>query len=717
MNQGRSWFKGIVLLGLMMLISMLSGCSSDSVRSNNEALRIYEMAVAKGKFAAVAGDATATRFQLNLSEVPEQILYFTNRGATESGYDSIDNVMNKVWPRVYGTVAPNAVMQATTADQGTINLLCILDKPVYNKGTGELGFTVTYLDGRRPAANLALTDVKIIIANNAASAQPGVWSQLMSGDAGTLIPAKDPGIYTFSMQKTIGGVYEFTSAPQRKSSNLTVKRYIESWQTRFGTDPPNATIAYNAKDNPAGGVQVVTLTNPVYNENTGSISFTAKLLFGTAPIGADGLAVKNPSLFIDGNNGGDFPAYADNVFSIQYRNSTDSAITVWLTGDQPPCSKAEAAHCDTSGAPSAYADKWKALAAPGGSFEKSGTKFYIIKTDGTQQKIDPSNSVDLETGEILRIVPPIVSLRLGDSGIPEWYYKRGGKIETAGTNSWVTRKGVSMPAPPNDGLVFEHNVQGHFTNPAGVTLPDEVVWDVSGVNGVHVKATMHFEGPGCGTRADCACDSSPGRTIKIPLEAYNATNSGCPYISSTANGNGFFNTCVNPKLYPYDDIGNIIKPDWARAAKDFTLDNVPVDYQNAAITDLAKYNTDYPDSLNYGTLSGFVLADAAAGVDKAGVPYKDLKSAYHIWWRTNPVALGWLSYLQNNVLGKGEVYGWAYDEVMWHLGDTFDNNGNPLKKDGQVDTNNIYPAITCPSKPLDGTKEGKYLNIDILYVM
>jgi len=37
------------------------------------------MNVAKGSFTAVAGDATATKFQLSLSEVPDQVLYFTDR--------------------------------------------------------------------------------------------------------------------------------------------------------------------------------------------------------------------------------------------------------------------------------------------------------------------------------------------------------------------------------------------------------------------------------------------------------------------------------------------------------------------------------------------------------------------------------------------------------------------------------------------------------------
>ena len=93
-----------------MLTGTLASCSSSSSSySNTESLRIYELYVDKGTFTAVDGDTTATVFQLALSnDVPiqpsDEILYFTNRGAQEGGNDTVDNVMNNIWPRVYGSV-------------------------------------------------------------------------------------------------------------------------------------------------------------------------------------------------------------------------------------------------------------------------------------------------------------------------------------------------------------------------------------------------------------------------------------------------------------------------------------------------------------------------------------------------------------------------------------------------------------------------------------
>jgi hypothetical protein len=323
MNPRRSWFKCMMLLSLAILSGMLASCSDDSSSnsssSNNESLRIYEMIAEYGNFTAVAGDTTANSFQLSLSNVPEEVLYFTDRPAQEAGFDTVDNVMNNIWPRVYGTVAPNALLKVTTANQEYIELFCILDTPVYNQAAGQLGFRLTYLNGnQKPISNLSFTDAKLIILNNAAASQTE-WSELLAGDVGTFEPTATNGIYTLHIQKAIGNVFSYTSAPMRQSTTITVKEYIQGWQSRFGTASPNVSIAYNPSISQVGGVQIVTLSDPVYDENTGSINFTAQLLYGTEPIGASGLIVNGPSLFIDGGK--------SDVFTVI--NSTGKTVYVY----------------------------------------------------------------------------------------------------------------------------------------------------------------------------------------------------------------------------------------------------------------------------------------------------------------------------------------------------------------------------------------------------
>ena len=81
------------------------------------------------------------------------------------------------------------------------------------------------------------------------------------------------------------------------------------------------------------------------------------------------------------------------------------------------------------------------------------------------------------------------------------------------------------------------------------------------------------------------------------------------------------------------------------------------------------------------------------------------KQAYHIWWSTNAIGAAWLRYLQANAAGVCDAYGWAYDEMKWKSGDTFDANGNPSEN------TTIAPLVRCDIAP------DTYVNIDITKVM
>lgn len=140
------------------------------------------------------------------------------------------------------------------------------------------------------------------------------------------------------------------------------------------------------------------------------------------------------ALILAASGNGPFPVTDGNVFSIQYRNSTNVTITVWLVGNQPPCSQAVAAlgHCNTAGwLPADYETHWNTLRT-NGYFSDSGTHFYTITKRGVSTEINISNHIELQPGETLRIVPPI------SGGKPEWYWNAGGAT-TAGTNAWITR--------------------------------------------------------------------------------------------------------------------------------------------------------------------------------------------------------------------------------------------------------------------------------------
>ncbi len=329
MNPKRQWFKCIVLFCLAVLSGMSVSCCNDGSDNGNgintESLRIYEMIAGNGRFTAVEDDPTGDSYLLSLSDVPEYILYFTDRPAHETDFDTVENVIQNVWPRVYGLIAPNALVRAEMPNQETMDIFCVLSDPAYDAAAGRLSFTITCLNGSsKPVSGLSLTGVKLIILNNETMDETE-WSQIMTGDTGTFQPTGTAGTYTFCVGKVIGNVLSYTSAPSRQSLTLTAEDYVRKWKARFGATPPNGTISYDANDNQNGGIQVVTLSDPVYDDRTGGICFTAKVLKGLLPIGESGLTVGSPSLFVDGG--------ASDGLNVTLVNHSGRTAYVKFTGD------------------------------------------------------------------------------------------------------------------------------------------------------------------------------------------------------------------------------------------------------------------------------------------------------------------------------------------------------------------------------------------------
>ncbi len=325
-----------------------------------------------------------------------------------------------------------------------------------------------------------------------------------------------------------------------------------------------------------------------------------------------------------------FPVTAGNVFSIQFRNSTTVPITVWLMGNQPPCSKAQAelGNCNnTDWQPADYETHWNTLRT-NGYFSASGTHFYNISRAGVNTEINISNRIVLQTGETLRVVPPLVDDK------PQWYWNEGGVAKTAGTNAWVTKtknsKGVdiSMTSPGNV-LLYEYNVNYPSNN---------CIWDLSAVDGLNVKVTMSYEGAGCGSTANCGCDKAMPRVSKANIAAYNGSNDGCPYTEDSDTGI----TCPSPKHYPATITGSVVKPSWVVGTNDYTTANVSSEPYKSLYLDPAGS----PSALTM-TLAGVPGEDTPAHRTET----YNLKKAYHVWWSTNPLAQGWLNYLQHNTGG------------------------------------------------------------------
>ena len=189
----------------------------------------------------------------------------------------------------------------------------------------------------------------------------------------------------------------------------------------------------------------------------------------------------------------EFPTDTDNiVFSIHYKNSTNTDILVWLD-DQPFCNKPNNntdAPC-RQGSPVLPSTNWNLNLA----------KFYIVKKVNGKWDIKaitaPQRKQLLHPGEIWRIVPPT-----GTDGKPYWCFDQGVPIcfdkknnpswckddnykkrrVCPGVGAWVTPANKNMPAI-KEVTKFEYNIN------------NGVLWfDVSAVDGINCKTIAEYTG-------------------------------------------------------------------------------------------------------------------------------------------------------------------------------------------------------------------------------
>jgi hypothetical protein len=188
----------------------------------------------------------------------------------------------------------------------------------------------------------------------------------------------------------------------------------------------------------------------------------------------------------------EFPTDTDDlVFSIQYKNSTNTDIIIWLD-DQPFCNKPS----DNIDAPC----RQGAPILPSTGWERNLAKFFVLNNNKGIWIPVPSKSDRkqvIKPGEIWRIVPPTSSdgnpfwcfdqdctICFDSNNKPSWCndpdYKT--KRKCPGVGAWVTIAGKNMPAI-KEVTKFEYNIN------------DGVLWfDVSAVDGINCKTVAEYTG-------------------------------------------------------------------------------------------------------------------------------------------------------------------------------------------------------------------------------
>eukprot|EP00122_Pirum_gemmata_P000993 Pgem_evm1s890 len=217
---------------------------------------------------------------------------------------------------------------------------------------------------------------------------------------------------------------------------------------------------------------------------------------------------KIPSLPVISPSVTEFPADS-NQFQIQYMNTFNESITVWID-NQAFCEK----HSTSSDCHQGDDEAWN----------KNLGEFYILRKVGSkwvENKVNSARKQVLQVGEVWRIIPP------HENNLPYWCFDQpdgngGWRRNCPGVGAWVTREGVNMPAIDKV-TKFEYNVNG-----------GDLWFDVSAVDGINAKSSAKYTGMNCDNNE---------RTCLIDPET-------CPNNIQEINGQ---RTCASAKWWPNID--------------------------------------------------------------------------------------------------------------------------------------------------------------------
>ena len=182
------------VLGVFVVVGFLGmvcfGCSSDSSSTpSNLSTRVNVLVAENGTLAPVVqsegGDTVSAtdqswEYTLTLENVSKQVLWYTDRPGRESGSEIVQTYI-ALWPKMYGDVSPNAVLDGYLKEEiSNDGLFLMLEKPVYDSKTDRLTFQVTLLDStmdnKNPDIPLDIDHIKMTVLDNSPEDETDDWS-------------------------------------------------------------------------------------------------------------------------------------------------------------------------------------------------------------------------------------------------------------------------------------------------------------------------------------------------------------------------------------------------------------------------------------------------------------------------------------------------------------------------------------------------------------
>ena len=333
MKRRRAFWGLCVGSALVVMIFLACGGSTKS-NVDNLSTRVNLLFAGSASLAPVGSEGV--EYTLTLENVSKQVLWYADRPSRGSGTEDTQTYVSS-WSDGYGEIAPNAVLDGyiagSTSNDG---LFLMMGNPSYDSGANRLTFPVTLLDATvanlESSGGLLMDQVKVTVLDNSAKDDTDDWSFAQVSPKAFFETTETEGLYKLHLERVYPESYYIGNAPNRRSYMYTLKTFIRNWLDLFQNDPPNASMTSYTEDGVLK-VHMLTIDDPEYDQVTGSVVYSAKLLHGAIEARQPLLS---PTLFVDKVKAADVGTH-----TIQVQNNCTE--TIWLgacgncTTQDSPC--------------------------------------------------------------------------------------------------------------------------------------------------------------------------------------------------------------------------------------------------------------------------------------------------------------------------------------------------------------------------------------------
>ncbi len=277
--------------------------------------RIYVVSAGAGQAGAVAPGQTLS---VTLTDVEPGVDWYSDRPARERGETRASGFFAADWQRVYGNVAPNALLQYQNGS-GVHAVFGSVQAASYDVVLRSLriDLLVAKASPGTGASAGSFTRPVVTLLNNLQAPAQGSTFAMAAGRVA--LQSDGQGGQRLVLQDVDEDVLWMNNAPARSGDFESLGNFVNFWETRFGDVRPNASVAGDPGQGDYG-VMPLTLSNPVYDSATRSLSFAAVPLSGAALPGQGEL--RNAIVFVDAGD----RASPASVFERPWRGVAYSAV-------------------------------------------------------------------------------------------------------------------------------------------------------------------------------------------------------------------------------------------------------------------------------------------------------------------------------------------------------------------------------------------------------